>query len=133
MQNITKAMLEVVENDIHGLVQEELAELRACVPSTEERKKYFKKNVGAYYKAFNETVSTEQKIKTGGYGNTTSKSLTINMNGLSLNDKQKLLTQMTKEMVVLGEKMGYADKGVGEVVEVPPIDKGVNRIKDTGI
>lgn len=134
-QDISKVMLELVQSDIHGVVQNELAELRECVPTKDERKKYFKKNVRAYYTALNETVGTEQKIKAGGYGNPTTKNLTINLNGLGMSDKQKLLAQMAKEMQEIGAKMGYAPKE--EVVdidaEVVPGNIGHNRLEDKGI
>jgi hypothetical protein len=125
---ITAEMLELVESDIHGVVQAELAELKACVPDIEERQKYFKKNPGVYYRAFNDLINTEQKIKAGGYGNPTAKNLTINLNGLGLRDKQKLLAEMIGDVQKIGEKMGYSEELVE--AEVIPVEAGKNRMRD---
>jgi hypothetical protein len=128
-------LMELVESNMHGYVQRELAELKLCAPDVDARKKYFNKNVGAYYRAMNETVTTEQKIKVGGYGNATTKNLTINMSGLGLVDKQRLLAEMTDELKVIGEKLGYGKKcheGKHEVkrVEVAVVNPAVKRISD---
>ncbi len=124
-ENIAKEMLEFVEHDIHGYVQQELVDLKDCAPDREAKKKYFKKNVSAYYRAINDTVTTEQKIKAGGYGHASTKNLTINLSGLGLADKQKLLAEMTEELKGIGEKMGYGSKKVIEAV-------GENRINNDG-
>lgn len=115
--NHSNLMLELVESNIHGYIQSELAELKESAPELEDKKKYFKKNVGAYYKAVNETVNTEQRIKAGGYGNSTVNNLTINLSGLGLNDKKKLLAQMLSEINELGKKLGY-DKKETEIIDV---------------
>jgi len=128
-------VVDLVETNMHGYVQHELAELKACAPSMEAKKKYFDKNVGAYYKAMNETVGTDQKIKVGGYGNASTKNLTINMNNLGLVDKQRLLAEMMGKLKALGDKMGYG-KEVVEKEEIisrealPEIENIKNRIKE---
>ncbi len=121
-------LLELVEDNMHGYVQQELAGLKECAPDIEARKEYFAKHPAAYYRAMNDTVATEQKIKAGGYGNNASKSLTINLNGMGLMDKQKLLKEMTGKLDEMGKKMGYGRKA--EVIEVKAKIVGENRMKD---
>ncbi len=127
----SEEMLALVETNIHGMVQGELATLQQCAPDLEARKKYYKKHVGSYNRDFNATVGTEQKIKAGGYGNASTKNLTINLHGMGLSEKLKALDEWTKEAREYGEKMGYGKaKEKAVEAEVIPDDKGENRIKD---
>lgn len=126
---VAGSMIELVESNMHGCVQEELAVLKECHPDMQALKKYFNRNPGAYYRAFNDTVATEQKMRNGDPG---IRNLTINMksiNGLGLRDRQNLLKEMTEEVVELGRKMGYCGRGGDVEGDVLPASKGVNRIE----
>ncbi len=125
MAIVSDSFIDAVESNIHGVFQGMMATLLEVGPDKESQKKYWKKHPDKYYRAVNETGATEQKIKAGGYGNVTTKSLTINMNGLGLNEKQELLGKMINELNAEGEKMGYVKKEVRRL----PGAKGVNRVK----
>ena len=129
MGKLDKAVRDLVEVNMHGYVQDELAILKSCRPDAKKQKEYFNKNVGAYYKAVNETVGTEQKQRHGGYGNALSKGLTINVEALGTSDQLKLLKDMTDGVFKLADKMGY-EKPQIPLIDVIPDVKGVNRVQD---
>ena len=126
-KGLVEASLELMQSDVHGYVQQELALLRECAPASMDQKKFFSKNVGAYYRAMNETVHTEQKIKTGGFGNNTSKNLTVNITNLGLVDRQKLLEEEFAKLQAMGDKLGYTTEEIREAQVVPEVT-GKNRV-----
>jgi len=130
-EEIGSMMLDLVESNVHGLVQSTMANLLKSAPSVEDQRKVWKKNPAAYYNSLDKMLDKDQKIKAGGGGNISSKHLTINnisMNNLGLNEKQKVLKEIMGELSEIGQKMGYID--VEEVV-VPAVT-GRNRIEGSG-
>ncbi len=123
--DMTEGYTELVESNVHGATQSQMATILRCAPDDKDIKKAFKKRPVDYFRAFNETAKTEQMQKVGGYGNSSTKNLTININGLGMSEKQALLREKYAKLMEEGRKMGYSSAKVLEAKIV-----GVNRIKD---
>ena len=124
----TNALAEIDVHDIHSYVEKSLKTLDQASPDLEDQKAYFKKNVGAYYRAKNETVTVGQKIKKDGEGNNAARNLTINITNLGIMDRKKVIEKEMLKLNEMGAKMGYTTEEIREAQVIPEV-VGKNRVK----
>ena len=122
------AETDVDVQDIHSYVERSLVTLEAAAPALEDQQAYFKKNVGAYYRAKNETVTVGQKIKKDGEGNNAARSLTINIANLGIMDRKKVIEAGMLRLNEMGAKMGYDTEEIREAQVIPEV-VGKNRME----
>jgi hypothetical protein len=122
--NMTDGMRDIIQNDIHLLIDRELEEIAAAKVSVSDREKVYKRDPSKKTRDMMAAVDMKLKAKNNGFSSITN---TINVNNyrqLSLPEQLAMLNDMVKKSTAEGVEMGYvAAKDIeAKVVDIKKTD-----------